>query len=125
MNNRLDAERLQQVRRTDTGKHQELRRLEGAGANDDLARSLHRSHPVAVTHDDAGRPVAGKLDLQHIGFCRDIEVLAPAHRVEKSEGSAETLPRIAGRGLIADTAVTNRIDIVRIRDALNAHLFPS
>ena len=100
----VDAERGQLVGGADAGEHQQLRRLVGAGGEDDLAGGLQRGRRAVDDRLDAGR--AGAVE-QHAGDERhrdQRQVRALEHGVEVGD-RGRAAHAVALRHLVAPDAV--------------------
>ncbi len=105
---RGDADRAQMIGRADAGEHQNLRRVEGAAAEDDFALGIGVQRLAALFIVHAGGPVALHRDARDMGPHLDRKILPLHRRMEIADrgraalavadrilGAAEALPRAA------------------------------
>src|SRR5262249_38724506 len=112
---RRDAELAQERRRPDAGELQELRRGDGAGGEDDLARS--ECAPALAIHieGDADRFATGKEDARGERIRDDAEIGASARRAEIAHGGAATAAAPRRRLEIARAFLRGAVEIVVAR----------
>ena len=99
----IDAERTQMLRRSDARQHQNLRRVERAGSDDDLARGFGAHHRAILDVFDAGGARAGKRDARGVRVDGDGEIFPVARRLEKGVGRRRA-PAVADGELAAAEA---------------------
>ena len=100
----VDAEAAQMLRRSDAGEHQELRRVEGAGREDDFARCAGAHVSIRlVMYSTPRRARAVERDAGRVRVGGDGEIFSSARRLEIGIGGGRT-PAVrewcTGRGRI-------------------------
>ena len=113
----LDAGRLEHVRPADARQFQKLRRVDRAGADDDFpAGAGFVLLPVeAVAHADAALSVEQQAFGQRVGL--DLQVRAPARRVEVAHRGAHATTAADRRLRHADAVLLRAVVILRVGDA--------
>jgi hypothetical protein len=113
----VDGVPLEQVGRTDARDLEQLRRLEGARAQDDLAVGPGAMELPAPLVDDAGRRPALELDLRAERLGEDMQVRTAATRgdVPQRRGRPAAVPR--GEVPVPDTRSVRAAEVVVARQA--------
>ncbi len=104
---RGDAHRLQMVAGADAGEHQEMRRADGAGGEDDLATVGQRQ--VAGGEADAGGAAVGEEDAPDLLVGEDRQVRAVTDGVEEGASGRE-----AAAVLLRDLVETDALSRVGV-----------
>src|SRR6185437_443795 len=112
-----DAVTLQQLAGADSRDLQELRRADGAGGKDDLARGRREARLAVAPEFDPRRPPAAEADTARLGMRHHREVRPLHHRVEEAAGGAAPDAAALRYLEIAAALVAAAVEIVDLGDA--------
>ncbi len=102
------------------GQHQQLRRVDGAAAEDHLPPRRHRPLGALVAERNAGRALALQQDARAQRVGDDLQVGA-AHRRAQERGGGRTPPPVArGHLVVADALLLGAVEVVGPRQAAGA-----
>ena len=119
IDHRLDADRAQMIGRADAGQHQDLRRVERAAAEDDLALGVGVKRLAALLIVDAGGALALHGDARDMGAHLDREIL-PLHRRMQIADRGRAALAVAD-GILAAAEALARAAVVVVGDRQAGH----
>ena len=112
----LDAMLSQLRRRADAGDHQELRRLDGAGGEDDLT-CADRLLDAVDAAGDADGPLALEPDARDLGVGLDLEIRSRPGGLQVAGGTAAASAAADGELEVADAFLARTVEVVVPRQA--------
>ena len=112
-----DAEIGQMLLRPDAGQQQQLRRVDRAAAQDDLARGAHGAKFAVLAERHAGGAAAVQRDA--LGQCiGDDAQIGPLHRRTQIADRGGATPAVArGELVVADAFLDRAVEVVIARDS--------
>ena len=107
-----NAEPGQVLLRPNAGEHQQLRRVDGSAAQDDLARGAGGAEPAIPAKCHADGAAAFEQDFLGQGPGDDIEIGALHCRAEIADGGRAALAVARRRLVVADAVLAGAVEIV-------------
>src|SRR5438105_9692152 len=112
-----NAEPGQVLLRPNAGEHQQLRRVDGSAAQDDLARGTSGAEPARLAKCHADRTAAFEQNLLGQGPGYDLEIGALRCRTEIADGGRAALSVACRRLVVAYPVLGGAVEIVIARKA--------